>query len=50
MHGAWVEFVRNHRAPWPPWSADGLAMVYDKEPEMRPGYALERRLADALDS
>ena len=31
MHGAWVEFVRTHRAPWPTWSAAGDAMVFDEE-------------------
>ena len=50
MHGAWVEFVRDHRAPWPEWSADGQAMVYDDEPGVRSAYALERRMAEELSS
>jgi para-nitrobenzyl esterase len=50
MHGAWVAFVRDHRAPWPVWSADGLAMVFDEEPGVRSAYALERRMAEELTS
>ena len=50
MHGAWVEFVRHHRAPWPTWAGEGRAMVFDAEPGLRPAYALERRMAAALDS
>ncbi len=49
MHGAWVEFVRDHRAPWPAWSGEGQAMVFDEESGVRPAYALERRMAEALD-
>ena len=47
MHGAWVEFVRTHQAPWPRWSADGVAMVFDRESAVRPAFALERRVADS---
>ena len=50
MHGAWVEFVRNRRAPWPAWSGEGRAMVFDEEPGVRRAYALERRMAAALDA
>jgi para-nitrobenzyl esterase len=48
MHGAWVEFVRTHRVPWPRWPADGLAMVFDRESAVRPAFALERRVAEVL--
>ena len=48
MHGAWVEFLRTHRAPWPAWSAQDVAMVFDTESEARPAFGLERRLANAL--
>ena len=48
MHGAWVEFVRSHRAPWALWSAEGVAMIFDAESEARPAFALERRIAHAL--
>jgi para-nitrobenzyl esterase len=48
MHGAWVEFLRTHRAPWPAWSAEGVAMVFDTESAAQPAFELERRLADAL--
>lgn len=48
MHGVWVEFVRSHRAPWPEWSEDAVAMVFDDAPAARPAYELERRLALAL--
>ena len=48
MHGAWVGFVRDHRAPWPAWSADGSAMVYDERSEARPAYGLESRIAEEL--
>ena len=49
MHGGWVEFVHDHRAPWPAWSAEGVAMVFDEGVGVRPAYALERRMAEALD-
>lgn len=45
MHGVWVEFVRLHRAPWPEWSEDAVAMVFDDAPAARPAYELEWRLA-----
>ncbi len=48
MHGAWVEFVRDHRAPWTPWSAEGVAMIFDAESAARPAFALERRIAQTL--
>ena len=48
MHGAWVEFVRDHRAPWPAWSAEGVAMIFDAESAARPAFALERRIAQTL--
>jgi para-nitrobenzyl esterase len=48
MHGAWVEFIRNHRAPWPAWSAEGVAMVFDTESEAGPAFDLERRIAQVL--
>ena len=50
MHGAWVEFIRTHRAPWPTWAEGKVAMVYDAESTVRPAYALEQRLVDALDT
>jgi para-nitrobenzyl esterase len=48
MHAAWVEFVCTHQAPWPRWSSDGVAMVFDRESAVRPAFALERRVAAAL--
>jgi para-nitrobenzyl esterase len=48
MHGAWVEFIRSHRAPWPAWSAEGIAMVFDTESEAGDAFALERRITHAL--
>ena len=38
MHGAWVEFIRTHRAPWPAWSADGVAMIFDTDSGPRPAF------------
>ena len=49
MHRGWVAFLHDHRAPWPTWSGEGRAMVFDAEPGLRPAYALERRMAEALD-
>ena len=50
MHGAWVGFVRDHRAPWPTWSPAGTAMVYDTDWAAGPAYRLERRVAALLDA
>jgi len=49
MHGAWVEFIRTHAAPWRAWD-DGtsVAMVFADRSEARPAFALERALARAL--
>lgn len=46
MHTAWVSFIRTHAASWTPWDADGYAMVFDTDSQVRPAYLLEREVVD----
>ncbi len=48
MHGAWVEFIRTHAAPWRAWDEAGVAMVFADPSQAGPAFGLERALARAL--
>ena len=49
MHGAWVQFVTEHRVDWPTWHPDRTAMVFDTISHAEPDpYALERRVAASV--
>ncbi|HEY5787413.1 MAG TPA: carboxylesterase family protein [Microlunatus sp.] len=48
MHRGWVGFIHDHRAPWPAWTSDRSAAIFDRESSIGPAFDPEVELARTL--